>query len=133
MMKALKILTLAAVLTAFAAGCESFREDRKRSDDSDERPAAGRRERDGERRDRRRGKRRRDPSDDMFFGIGSGEKRQSFSHDALSPAEQRLLDEELRRQDADTREWRRQRGRVDSGRSKRREWVYGFKPLGGDK
>ena len=130
MMKLWRVLTLAAVLTAFAAGCEAFREDRDKPDGSDGRPAARGRGRDGDRRGRRGGKRRRDPRDDMFFGIGSGERQESFSRGALSPAEQRLLDEELRRQDADMRELRRRRG--GSGRSTRREWVYGFKPPFGD-
>ena len=122
MMKFLRIVTAAVMLAAFAAGCESFK-----SDDSGKTEKSRKTGKSGN-----KSKRKRDPRDDMFFGLG-GAKAQSFSKDGLNERERSLLDEELREQDEDMRELRRQHRNLDSDRSKRKEWIYGFKPLGNDR
>ena len=127
MMKMWRILTAAAALAVFAAGCETV-EDGDGSAKTEKRSSAA--DKDSGRKSG--AKRRRDPRDDMFFGLG-GAKAESFSNQNLSPREQKLLDEELRRQDDEMREMRRRHRDMDSGRSKRQEWVYGFKPLGSGK
>ena len=127
-MKIMRILPAAAMLAVLATGCESFRDGGEGSEKSEKR-ASGKRKKSAE---RRKSKRSRDPRDDMFFGAG-GAKAASFSRDGLSPREQSLLDEELRREDEEMKDLRRRRRNVDSDRSKRKEWVYGFKPLGSDK
>ena len=127
-MKIMRIIAVAAVLAVFAAGCESFR-DGNDGGGSEKRSSGRGKKSSG----RRKSKRSRDPRDDMFFGVGSGGKAESFSRDSLSPREQSLLDEELRREDEEMKELRRRRRNMDPDRSKRKEWVYGFKPLGGDK
>ena len=128
MMKTVRILTAAALLAVFATGCESFRDSGEDSGKSEKR-ASGKSKKSAE---RRKSKRSRDPRDDMFFGAG-GAKAESFSRDGLNAREQRLLDEELRREDEEMKDLRRRRRSVDPNRSKRKEWVYGFKPLGSDK
>lgn len=122
MMKFLRIITAAAALAVFAAGCESFK-----SDDSGKTKKSEKAKKSGS-----RSKRKRDPYNDMFFGL-DGAKAQSFSRDSLSEREQKLLDDELREQDEEMRELKRMHRDMDPNRSKRKEWVYGFKPLGSDK
>ena len=68
----------------------------------------------------------------MFFGLG-GAKAESFSRYDLNSREQSLLDEELRRSDEEMEDLKRRRRNMDPNRSKRKEWVYGFKPLGSGK
>ena len=129
-MKMWRFLTVAVALAVFAAGCESFRGDDEDSDKTEKRSSEKGKSRKSERK--RRSKRRRDPRDDMFFGLG-GAKADSFAKDNLSPREQQMLDEELRRQDEEMRDLKRRHRKMDSNRSKRKEWIYGFKPLGSDK
>ena len=116
-----KVLTAAVAAALLATGCESFR----KGGDSEKPPAAGSR--------KSKAKRRRDPRDDMFLGIGSGARAESFSRDGLSPQEQSLLDAELRREEDEMGDLRRRRRNMDPDRSKRKQWVYGFKPLGSDR
>ena len=118
MKKILLIGGVLALLLTVAAGCQSDRPD-------GDAPA----EKKSSAKAAKKKPRRRDPADDMFFGVGKGAKAESFSSDQLSPREQRLLSEELRRQDEEMSELRRRRREMDSGRSRRKEWVYGFKPL----
>ena len=128
-MKIWRILTVAAARAVLAAGCESFRDDYdadKAKTRADERRKNKRSAKKG------KSKRSRDPRDDMFFGLG-GAKAESFAKDKLNPGEQKLFEDELRRQDEEMRDLRRMHREMDSGRSKRKEWVYGFKPLGSDK
>ncbi len=124
-MKTLRLLIVAAALL-LAVGCESFRSDDGSAKSEKSSAKSGR----SGRRSRNKGK--RDPRDDMFFGLG-GAKAESFSNDHLSEREQTLLDGELKRQDEEMRDMRRLHRDLDTNRSKRKEWVYGFKPLGGDK
>ena len=123
-MKALRFLMVAAAAMLFAAGCESFKDDGG-SDKAEKRSAA-------QRGRKKRSKGKRDPRDDMFFGFGGAEAK-SFSGDGLNERERSLLDDELKRQDEEMRDMRRRHRKLDSGRSGRKEWVYGFKPLGGDR
>ena len=125
-MRVWRILTFAALLALAASGCESFRGD---DGDGGAEKSAAKKEKSAR---RRRSKRDRDPRDDMFFGL-DGAKAKGFHSDNLSEREQSLLDEELRRQDDEMRDMRRMHRRMDRDRSKRKEWVYGFKPLGSDK
>ena len=125
-MKLMRILTAAVMLAALAAGCESFRDG---GDKTEKKAASKKSKKSGEKRS---SKRRRDPRDDMFFGL-DGAKAASFSRDDLPEREQSLLDEELRRQDEEMKDLKRWRRTMDPNRSKRKEWVYGFKPLGGDR
>lgn len=124
-MKLWRFSLFAAALLLFTVGCESFRDDDGAK--SEQRSAA---------KDKRSGRKskkgKRDPRDDMFFGLG-GAKAESFSNDRLNEREQGLLREELDRQDEEMRDMRRMHRDLDSNRSKRQEWVYGFKPLGGGK
>ena len=126
-MKFWRILMAATAAAVLATGCESFRGD----DDSGktEKSAAAKKKK-AERKGK--SKRKRDPRDDIFFGLDGG-KAKSFSNDNLSEREQNMLNEELKRQDEEMRDLRRRHRDMDSGRSKRKEWVYGFKPLGSDK
>lgn len=125
-MKVPRFLMVAAALLLFTVGCESFRDD---DGGKVEKSSAATSKRSG-RKKKNSGK--RDPRDDMFFGLGGAEAR-SFSSDSLSEREQGLLNDELKRQDEEMRDMRRMHRDLDSNRSKRKEWVYGFKPLGGDK
>ena len=127
-MKNLRFLTVAAAVLLLAAGCESFRDGGDNSGKS-EKSSAAQSKRSG-RKGKSKGK--RDPRDDMFFGL-DGAKAKSFSGDDLNERERSLLDDELKRQDDEMRDLRRRHRNMDSNRSKRKEWVYGFKPLGGDK
>jgi len=118
MMKFLRVIAAAVVLTAFASGCESFKSggsDKAEKSEKAKKP-----------------KRKRDPYNDMFFGL-DGAKAKGFSSDALNGRERSLLEEDMREQDEEMRELRRMHRDLDSNRSKRKEWVYGFKPLGSDK
>ena len=127
-MKIWRVLTAAVALAAFAAGCEAFRDD---YDADKAKTRAEEKRKNKKSAKKRRSKRDRDPRDDMFFGLG-GAKAESFAKEGLNPGEQKLLDEELRRQDDEMRDLRRMHREMDTGRSKRKEWVYGFKPLGSD-
>ena len=128
-MKIWRFLAVAVALTVFAAGCESFRDDDDSGKAKSEKRSSAKSKKSGR---KGRSKRRRDPSDDMFFGLG-GAKADSFSKENLSQREQEMLDEEMRRQDEDMRDLKRRHRDMDSGRSKRKEWIYGFKPLGSDR
>lgn len=113
----------AAILAVLATGCESFRGndgDKAEKSSAQKEKAARRRQS------------KRDPRDDMFFGL-DGAKAKGFHSDNLSRREQELVDGELRRQDDEMRDMRRMHRSLDRDRSKRKEWVYGFKPLGSDK
>ena len=127
-MKILRFLAVAAAVLLFATGCESFRDGGENSGKS-EKSSAAKSKRSG-RKGRPKGK--RDPRDDMFFGFGGAEAK-GFSGDSLNEREKGLLDDELKRQDDEMRDLRRRHRELDSGRSKRQQWVYGFKPLGSDK
>ena len=118
-MKRILMICAAASLLLTAAGCRSDREgDPPREEKRNSRKAPAKKSR------------RRDPADDMFLGVGKGAKAESFANDNLSRREQSLLSEEMRRQDDEMRDMRKLHREMDSGRSKRKEWVYGFKPLG---
>ena len=109
---------LAAALGLSSAGCQYFRsDDPPKKKQEKEKKQTGR-------------KRRRDPADDMFLGVGKGAQAGSFTDDKLNSREQRLLSDELRQQDEDMRTIRARHREMDSSRSKRKEWVWGFKPLG---
>ena len=123
-MRFLLVFAAAAILAVLAVGCESFRGDDGKSGDGSAKKEKSVR--------KRKAKRDRDPYNDMFFGL-DGAKAKGFANENLSPREQSLLDEELRRQDDEMRGLKRMHRDMDSNRSKRKEWVYGFKPLGGDK
>ena len=126
-MKILRVLTAAVALAVFAAGCQSFKDDD--SSDKTEKKSSAKDKRSGR---KSRAKRKRDPRNDMFFGL-DGAKADSFSKENLSPREQEMLDEELRRQDEEMRDLKRRHRDMDSGRSDRKKWIYGFKPLGSDR
>jgi len=117
------LLVFAAVLAVLTTGCESFR-----GDDGKKENGSAKKKEDPP----RRRKAKRDPYNDMFFGL-DGARAKGFSNDNLSSREQKLLDDELRRQDDEMRGMRQMHREMDSNRSKRKEWVYGFKPLGGDR
>lgn len=123
-MNIFRYLMVAAAALLLTTGCESFRDGGGNSGKSEKSSAAK------SRKPKRKGK--RDPRDDMFFGL-DGAKAKSFSKDELNEREQSLLDEELKRQDEEMRDLKRRHRGLDSNRSKRQEWVYGFKPLGGGK
>ena len=109
----------AAALLLTAASCRSDRNgDPQREEKKSSRKAPAKKSK------------RRDPADDMFLGVGKGAKAESFANDNLNRREQSLLSEEMRRQDDEMRDMRKLHREMDSGRSKRKEWVYGFKPLG---
>lgn len=115
-------IAAAALLLAAATGCESFRNgDRPEKEKKSKKSARGNK------------RSSRDPRDDMFFGIGTGAKAQGFSSNKLNSREKQLLDDEFKRQDEEMRDMRRLHREMDSDRSKRQEWVYGFKPLGSDR
>ena len=113
---------LAAVLGFGSSGCQWFRDDAP--------PKSKQKQKAAKAKKPNSRKKRRDPADDMFFGIGKGAQAGSFANDNLNPREQQLLSEELREQDEDMRAIRSLHRDMDSSRSKRKEWVYGFKPLG---
>jgi|GEM_PF-5848234 len=119
-MKKLLMTGLAALLfAALATGCQS---DRHAGGSGKEKKTA--------RKAAKKRSGRRDPADDMFFGVGSGAKAESFANEGLNRREQELLSDELRRQDDEMREIRRSHRDMDAGRAKRKEWVFGFKPFG---
>lgn len=128
MMKFLRIVMASAAIVMLAAGCESLRD----GDPEKKGKTAKKEKTEKKRRSDRKRKRDRDPVNDMFFGL-DGAKAEGFHSDNLSRREQSLLDEELQRQDEEMRDMKRMHREMDSGRSKRKEWVYGFKPLFGDK
>ena len=109
---------LAAVLGLSSAGCQWFRgDDQPKKKQEDEKKQSAR-------------KRRRDPASDMFFGVGSGAQAGNFTNDKLNSREQELFSEGLKEQEEDMRAIRELHRDMGSSRSKRKEWVYGFKPLG---
>lgn len=73
-------------------------------------------------------KKRRDPVDDMFLGVGKRAEAPTFA-EGLDPDEKEMLEKELRRQDDEMKELRRRhRDSFDSARDKRQEWVFGVSP-----
>ena len=109
---------LASALGLASAGCQYFRDDA---------PPKKKQEQPKKRSSR---KKRRDPADDMFFGVGKGAQAGDFTGDKLNGRERQLLSEERKEEEEDMRAMRELHRDMDSSRSKRKEWVYGFKPLG---
>ena len=72
--------------------------------------------------------RRRDPVDDMFFGVGKRAEAPSFATEGLNEEERSIVDGELRRQNDEMKALRRKHRDFDSARDKRQEWIYGFRP-----
>ena len=71
-------------------------------------------------------KTRRDPLDDMFFGIGKRNDTPRFSSEGLNSDERSMVDAELRRQDDDMKALKKRHQSFDEDRKKRKEWVYGL-------
>ena len=71
---------------------------------------------------------RRDPVDDMFFGIGKRNEAPTFATGGLNEDERAMVEKNLRRQDEDMKALRKGHRKFDEERDKRQEWVYGFKP-----
>ena len=109
---------LAAAVGLSAAGCQHFRDDAPPKKKQEQpKKQSGR-------------KKRRDPADDMFFGVGKGGQAGDFTSDKLNGREQQLYSERRREEEDDMRAMRELHRDMDSSRTKRKEWVYGFKPLG---
>ena len=78
---------------------------------------------------KRSGKNRRDPVDDMFFGLSKREEIPDFAADEqLNKRERNILKDSRKWQDDEMRELRRRHDRFDEERKNRKRWVYGLKP-----
>ena len=70
---------------------------------------------------------RRDPVDDMFFGLSKKNDTPDFSESELNKRERDALRESRKWQDEEMRELRRSHDRFDEERKTRKRWVYGLK------
>ena len=77
---------------------------------------------------KRSGKKRRDPVDDMFFGLSKKDDTPDFSASELNKRERGALKESRKWQDEEMREIRRGHDRFNEERKARKRWVYGLKP-----
>ena len=71
---------------------------------------------------------RRDPVDDMFFGLSKKNNTPDFSESELNKRERSALKESRKWQDDEMRSLRRSHDRFDEERKERKRWVYGVKP-----
>ena len=71
---------------------------------------------------------RRDPVDDMFFGLSKKDDTPDFSASDLSKRERKTIRESRKWQDDEMRELRSRHDRFDEDRKARKRWVYGLKP-----
>ncbi len=71
---------------------------------------------------------RRDPVDDIFFGLSKKDDTPDFSASELNKRERGALKESRKWQDEEMREIRRGHDRFDEERKARKRWVYGLKP-----
>ena len=71
---------------------------------------------------------RRDPVDDMFFGLSKRSDTPDFSASELNKRERDALKESRKWQDEEMRDIRRSHDRFDEERKARKRWVYGLKP-----
>lgn len=117
----MKIRIFFAALTAaglLLSGCTT--------DDDDYRPRQSVKK-SGKKKPKRSGK-RRDPVDDMFFGLSKKSDTPDFSANELNERERDALKESRKWQDDEMRGLRRSHDRFDEERKERKRWVYGFKP-----
>ena len=70
---------------------------------------------------------RRDPVDDMFFGLSKRSDTPDFSASELNKRERDALKESRKWQDDEMRSIRRSHDRFDEERKTRKRWVYGLK------
>jgi len=77
---------------------------------------------------KRSGKDRRDPVDDMFFGLSKRNDTPDFSASELNRRERGALKESRKWQDEEMRDIRRSHDRFNEERKTRKRWVYGLKP-----
>ena len=124
-MKTVFSLSIMAALMLCVGGCSSFEEDPPPKHNS--RGASD--SLGAKKKNEKKEKSRRDPVDDMFFGIGKRDEAPRFSSEGLNSDERDMVEKDLRRQDEDMKALRRGHRKFDEERSKRKEWVYGFKPL----
>ena len=71
---------------------------------------------------------RRDPVDDMFFGLSKKSDTPDFSASELNRRERNALKESRKWQDDEMRELRSRHDRFNEERKERKRWVYGLKP-----
>ena len=71
---------------------------------------------------------RRDPVDDMFFGLSKKNDTPDFSASELNRRERSALKDSRKWQDDEMRSLRRSHDRFDEERKERKRWVYGVKP-----
>ena len=77
---------------------------------------------------KRSGKNRRDPVDDMFFGLSKKSDTPDFAASELNQRERNALKDSRKWQDEEMRDIRRSHDRFDEQRKERKRWVYGLKP-----
>lgn len=71
---------------------------------------------------------RRDPVDDMFFGLSKRDDTQDFAASDLDRRERDALRNSRKWQDDEMRELRSRHSGFNEERRKRKRWVYGLKP-----
>ena len=71
---------------------------------------------------------RRDPVEDMFFGLGKRDDTPDFAASDLDQRERSALKESRKWQDEEMRELRSRHDGFNEERRKRKRWVYGLKP-----
>ena len=82
----------------------------------------------GKKAAKRSGKSRRDPVEDMFFGLSKKSDTPDFAASELNSRERDALKESRKWQDDEMRSLRRSHDRFNEERKERKRWVYGFKP-----
>ncbi len=116
----IRFLVASALLGALLlAGCTT-------RDDDGPPPPRGQNAKKGKKSAKRSG--RRDPVDDMFFGLSKKNDMPDFSESELNKRERSALKESRKWQDEEMRELRSRHDRFDEERKARKRWVYGLKP-----
>lgn len=114
---------LAAGLGALLlAGCAT------RDDDDAPPPPREQSAKKSKKKPQRSDKGRRDPVDDMFFGLSKKNNTPDFAAQELNKRERDAIKESRKWQNEEMRELRSRHDRFNEERKARKRWVYGLKP-----
>lgn len=114
-------IAIMAGLLLLGSGC--------RSDDDYPPPPRGKSAaKSGKRASGKNKKSRRDPVDDMFFGLGKKADTPDFAADGLSDEQRDIVKKNRKWQEDEMSELRSRHDRFNEERKSRKRWVFGLKP-----